>query len=289
MKLKLHLIFLIGLSVSVVAPCQSQKQKSKPEIGIASGFENDSLLYTNGYRYLVESVPRLLSPVQVSEQAFRKNVKIVRGLQMKLYAVNIFIPGELKVVGPDVNEEAVLTYVRSVFSRCRQAGIAMMVFGSGGARRIPEGFNREKAKQQIISMAGRISDVAKEFDIIIALENLNSHETNFINTVGEALEIVKAVDHPNFRLCVDIYHMLMEGESPEIIGGTKDFIIHCDIAEKEGRAAPGTKGEDFTPYLKALSDIGYDDKIIIEARWENIAQQSEAAFVYLQKQIDKVY
>ena len=36
-----------------------------------------------------------------------------------MYAFNIFIPGELKIVGPDVNESAILTYVDKVFQRCQ--------------------------------------------------------------------------------------------------------------------------------------------------------------------------
>ena len=61
--------------------------------------------------------------------------------------------------------------------------------------------------------------VAAKYDVILALENLNSTECNFINTLSEALAVVKAVDHPNFRLCVDIYHMLKENESPAAIAG----------------------------------------------------------------------
>ena len=34
-----------------------------------------------------------------------------------MYAFNIFISGELKVVGPEVNEVAVLAYVENVFQR----------------------------------------------------------------------------------------------------------------------------------------------------------------------------
>ena len=288
-KLKLIIFLLVAVALKLV-PVQSHAQKkSRPEIGIASGVEHDSMLYASGYRYLVESVPKLLSPREVSDEQFLQNLEEMKKLQMKIYAVNIFIPGELKVVGPEVDQEAVLSYVRSVFQRCKKAGIGMMVFGSGGARRIPDGFDRQKAKQQVIDIGRKISLIAREYDMVVALENLNSGETNFINTVAEALDIVREIDHPNFRLCVDIYHMLVENESPEIIAGTKKYIIHCDVAEKENRAAPGVKGDDFRPYLKALSKIGYNGKIIIEARWQDLANQSQPAYRYLEKQILEAY
>src|SRR3546814_8974649 len=106
-----------------------------------------------------------------------------------------------------------------------------------------------------------MAPLAEKYGIIICMENLNSKETNMINTFAEAYQIAKAIDHPNFRLTVDIYHMLMENESPRIIRKAAKYIYHCDLAEKEGRTAPGVHGQDFTPYFQALKDIGYQGKI----------------------------
>ena len=39
------------------------------------------------------------------------------------------------------------------------------------------------------------------------------------------------------------------------------------------RTAPGRKGDDFRPYLRALRDIGYDGMISIECRWEDFAAE----------------
>jgi sugar phosphate isomerase/epimerase len=124
---------------------------------------------------------------------------------------------------------------------------------------------------------------------MLALENLNSTETNFITTAAEALAMVKRVDHPNFRLCIDIYHMLKENESPDVIEAASKYVVHCDIAEKLNRTPPGVAKEDFRPYLKALKKIKYTGKIVIEGRWENLATQALPAYQYLQQQIDEVY
>src|SRR5690606_1142403 len=121
-----------------------------------------------------------------------------------------------------------------------------------GSRHIPDGFDRAKAKDQFISIARKISAQAKRYDVVLALENLNSGETNFITTLGEAIEIAKKIDHPNFRVCVDIYHMLKEDEPASVILEGKGYLVHCDIAEKEGRTPPGVTKFDFKPYLSAL-------------------------------------
>jgi sugar phosphate isomerase/epimerase len=261
----------------------------KPEIGIAQGLEHDSVLYTSGYRYVVESINKLISPRNVSQEQFIQNLAILRKLRSNVYALNLFIPGDLKLVGPEVNEEAILVYAEQVLIRCQQAGVKMIVWGSGGARRVPDGFDREKANKQFADIAKQIAVKAKAHDVMLALENLNSTETNFITTAAEALAMVKRVDHPNFRLCIDIYHMLKENESPDVIEAASKYVVHCDIAEKLNRTPPGVAKEDFRPYLKALKKIKYTGKIVIEGRWENLATQALPAYQYLQQQIDEVY
>lgn len=265
--------------------CQAQK----PEIGIAHGLEYDSLLYTSGYRYIVESINKLVSPKNISDTDFQQNAVRIRNLKAKVYAFNLFIPGDLKLVGPDVNEDAILSYAEDVLARCQMANVKIIVWGSGGARRVPDGFDPDKAKEQFADIARKIAKKAKAHEVVLALENLNSTETNFITTATEALAMVKRVDHPNFRLCVDIYHMLKENESPAVIEAAGKYVVHCDIAEKQNRTPPGVAGEDFKPYLRALEKINYGGKIVIEGRWENIAVQAATAYQYLQKQIDEVY
>ncbi|MEO5977758.1 MAG: sugar phosphate isomerase/epimerase family protein [Chryseolinea sp.] len=278
------LMFCCSLSV-----CFAQHKVKIPEIGIASELKYDSTLHAEGYHWLVESIQNCISPLKFSDAEFEKYLAIFAQMKMKIYAVNIFIPGEMKLVGPDVQEQKILDYARQVLARCKKAGIKMIVWGSGGARRVPEGFDHKKATQQFIEIAKKVSVLAKEYSITIALENLNSTETNFINRVEEALAVVQAVNHPNFRLCVDVYHMLKEAEPPAIIGKTKKYLVHCDLAERDNRTPPGVVGDDFRPYLQALYKVGYDKVIVLECRWENIAAQAVPARANLYKQLEEVY
>ncbi|MGC3943527.1 MAG: sugar phosphate isomerase/epimerase family protein [Chryseolinea sp.] len=277
-------LLVLSLSLSIVLYGQK-----KPEIGIVMDHSSDSLLYATGYRYIVENVVKYFSPLSVDDAAFQKNLQSFSRMKTKIYCLNIFMPGDMKLVGPDVNEEAIIRYARGVFARCNQAGVDLIIWGSGGARRVPEGFDPAKARQQFISIARKVSEVAKEYRIQLALENLNSTETNFINTVADALQVVKEVNHPNFRLCVDIYHMLMENEPPAIIETTKEYLVHCDIAEREGRAAPGVHGQDFVPYLRALNKVKYRKLIVMECRWKNLEAEIKQGRAELIRQLDIAY
>lgn len=261
----------------------------KPQIGIVQDLENDSLISASGYRYLIESTTKCFSPKKVTDEQFLINLTTIKKLKTPLLAVNLFIPGELKLVGPTVDEAAILAYTEIVLQRCQAANVKMITWGSGGARRLPDGFEKAKAIKQFVDIAQKVSIQAKKYTIVLALENLNSTETNFINTLEEAYEIVQKVNQPNFRLCADIYHMLKENEKPQIIEKASKYIVHCELAEKENRTPPGTKGDDFSEYLKALKKIKYKGKIILECRWENLTLQAPLAYQYLQREIDNVY
>lgn len=260
-----------------------------PEIGIAADMEKDSLLNASGYGHLVESIGKIMSPRSVSDEQFKKNLRAIKNLKTPLYAVNIFLPGELKTVGPNVDEQAILAYTDQVFRRCREADVSMVVWGSGGSRRLPEGFSKEKATEQFVAIAKKIAVQASQYDIQLTLENLNSGETNFLNLLSEVHEVVKRVDEPNFRVCVDIYHMLRENEPASVIEEAGALITHCDIAEKEKRTPPGTMGDDLTPYLKALKKAGFQGKIILECRWDDFDRQAPIAKRHLEEKIAEVY
>ncbi len=49
-------------------------------------------------------------------------------------------------------------------------GIGIIVFGSGGARRIPEGFDRQRAHGQLVAFCRMVGPIAREHGVIIAVE-----------------------------------------------------------------------------------------------------------------------
>ncbi len=276
--------FMLG-SFAIAMDVDAQK----PEIGIVSSMSNDSVLHASGYRALVENTQRILSPLEVTDDEFHLHLEEISELQTPLLATNIFIPASMKVVGPEVDEQKVLGYVEAVFQRARQAGVHMIIWGSGGSRQIPPGFDREEAKKQFVTIARQIAVLAGHYDIVLALENLNRSEANFINSVKEAAEIAEAVDHKNLRVCADMYHMLREREAPEDIEAAGKFIIYAEVAEREERTPPGVRGDDFRKYLEALKHIGFKGKIVIECRWQDIGYQASEAYRALSRQIDDVF
>ncbi len=282
--LKVLLIVMLGLST-----LPAGAQSSVPAIGVVSDLENAGLLHDLRFAYLLETTPKILSPRNVSDEQFEALLPRIQSSATPVYGCNIFIPGDLKVVGPEIREEAVLAYVDTVLQRAQRAGMTLITWGSSGSRRVPDGFSRVQATAQFVDMARKVSEVAAKYDMLLVLENLNSTEANFITSVPEALAVVKAVNHPNFRLCVDIYHMLVDGQPATDIVGVGEWARYSELAEAEGRTPPGVHGTDFTPYLRAMREEGYTGNFMIEARWDDLAAQGPSAYRTLRDQVDVAY
>lgn len=257
------------------------------DIGITTGLDNDQKMAEHGYSYIEAGVQWFLLP-HLPHDSFAANLERAQNAAIPVYACNSFIPGRLKSVGPDAAHDDIIAYCDTAFRRAEMIGVKKIVFGSGGSRGIPDGFNRKEAEQQFVDLLKRMGPVAQKYDVTVVIEPLNKGEVNFINTSLEGLEIVKAVDHPNIRLLVDIFHMMREDEPAENIRKAEGYIEHTHIAELERRTAPGTEGDDFTPYLKALLDIGYDGAMSIEGRWDDFDAHLPVAMATLREQIEQV-
>jgi sugar phosphate isomerase/epimerase len=257
------------------------------KIGISTGIANNGILSAAGYSFVEENVRGFLVPSE-ADSVFEQKLALLKESKLPVDACNSFLPGNLKCVGKAPLHEDILKFGETAFRRAQIAGVKTIVFGSGGARAIPEGFSREEAKQQFISICKQLAPFAQKYNVVISLEPLNTKECNFINSVAEGGEIVKVVNHENFRLLADIYHMLMENESPVNITKYGDLLYHTHIAEKTGRSAPGVNNEDFTPYFKALKDVKYEGRMAIECSWKNLGEQAAPALSVMRSQLAKI-
>ncbi|MBB4108548.1 sugar phosphate isomerase/epimerase family protein [Pedobacter zeae] len=263
-------------------------KRQYPRLGIVAGLTQDSLAYASGFKMIGESVPKLLSPTLTDEQ-FSTNLKKIKAAKCKVLSCNLFYPASIKIAGPEVDEAKVLAYTETVLSRARQAGVRFIVLGSSGARSIPADYGTVKAKSDFVALGKKLAQIAGKYQVTILLENLERTETNFITSLKSAAEVVREIDHPNFRLNADIFHMMREGESPNEIVEAGALIAFSEVAEKQNRSLPGVMGDDFRPYLSALHKINYKGFIFIEGSIKNAATEMPLAFKFLSAQIAEVY
>ncbi len=279
LPVQLLMWFALIISLNVEA-----KDTFLSKIGVCTNYKNAEMLSKIGYSYLEEGVGGFLVPLK-SEEEFHEILTQAKNVGFPIKACNSFLPANLKSVGPNAVPNEILEFAETAFRRAKMAGVEIIVFGSGGSRAIPEGFSKVEARIQFIELCSKMGPLAKKYGVTVVLEPLNSKECNFINSVIEGGEIVKAVNHPNIQLLADIYHMMMDNESAESILNYGKLIKHVHVAEKEGRAAPGTHNEDLSAYYKALKQIKYKGKMSVECRWENLEAQAGKALETINHQI----
>ncbi len=285
-RLRTLLVPLIWLVVptALANGGSNRDQPFAPKIGVCASLENAELIRQSGGDYIEVGVRRFLVPDK-PDADFAANLKAAKACKLPIRAANGFLPGSLKCVGPEADHAAVLKFAQTAFERAKQVGIKTIVFGSSGARSIPDGFDRSRAEHQFIGLLMKMAPLAAANDVVIAIEPLNSKECNFINTLPEGVRIVEAVGHPNVRLLADIYHMLRMDEPPQHIRAAGHLLRHVHIAEKQKRTAPGVMGDDFRPHLQTLADIGYRGGISMECGWEDLSAQLRVAVQTLRKQM----
>ena len=257
------------------------------QVGVCGSSDNWQRIKDAGCDYVEEGVGKLLNP-RAADAEMEKVWSSVKEKGVVVRACNGFLPGDLKLVGPEARHEEALAYASKALARAPKLGIKYIVLGSGGARKVPEGFERSKAEDQFVAFLLKLAPVAADNGVTVAMESLNRSETNLGTTVAECLRYAKAVDHKGFRLTADLYHMLREDEGPEILQTAAAMLVHCHVAEKAGRTPPGQAGDDFKPYLRILKKSAYNGGMSLECRWKNMLEELPAGVKALREQIAAV-
>jgi len=178
----------------------------------------------------------------------------------------ILFPGDMKVVGPDRNEPALREYLEKLFPKLNKLGVEIVVFGSGGARRVPDGFDYDTAFDQFCDTAGLVTDIASGYGIKIALEHLNPKECNLLTTIEETVKAVRKVNKPDCGLLFDFYHVDPETEDINNVVAFKDILLHSHIAVPGSRLYPAPEDKKaLEQYFSILKSAEYDGSVSIEA------------------------
>ncbi|MBN2329961.1 MAG: sugar phosphate isomerase/epimerase [Candidatus Omnitrophica bacterium] len=116
-----------------------------------------------------------------------------------------------------------------------------------------------------VDMMKKVAAMAEKTGAILALEAINRFETYFINTIGDAAQFAKEVDHPNFKIMFDTFHANIEEENvSKAMEEVGNYIAHVHISENH-RGVPGSGHIRFGEVFNTLKKIKYNNWCTVEA------------------------
>lgn len=247
--------------------------------GICGGTNRFQAIRDSGADYLEPSVVGVAQP-ESGNVVWSDNLSRIRDTGLLAEAWNCWLPGDLKIVGPSVDWDRYRRYVDIAIPRIREAGGEVIVFGSGSSRKVPHGYERARAFDDLaraLNMA-----CSGNAGIVFALEALHTGETNLLTSVVETAAFVRSLNLPYVRCTADLYHMEAEGEPNTVLSGVGRHIGHAHLADS-GRGAPRTGAAGIPEFLSELHRAGYDARVSIEADWADFDNEAAGALGFVRE------
>lgn len=246
------------------------------------GVEALETLGAIGFDYIELSLAHM---ALASESEFENLLDRVARSALRCEACNNFFPARVRLTGPEADLDEALRYASLALDRAARMGAEVIVLGSSGAKNVPEGFPVLEAREQLLRLLRGLAPLAEAQGITVAIEPISRPEANFVNLIREGMGLVREVDHPAVRLLVDYYHMATEGESPAAIGETGSAIRHAHFARPGDRGFPVEWEAGFEPFFQALAQVGYSERLSIEAFTQDLRADGLRALEVMRKAI----
>ena len=251
------------------------------EVGYCSPLKDLEAVKAAGFDYaeLRTSEVAALSDAEFETLALR-----LQRLALPVPVTYLFVPREVRLTGPDVDEAVQTAYVRKALDRVARLGARTVVLGSGPARNFPDGFPKADAYRQFVGFCKRVGIEARSRGITIAIEPQRKQESNLINNLTEGLALVRDVADPNVQLTADFFHVAEEKEDPGVVLTAREHIRHVHTANPVKRVFPLHWDEfDYAPFFANLRKIGYAGRISLEASSGDFAREAPVSIALLKR------
>ena len=253
------------------------------QYGICAGAETAAAAKDSGYDYLEAAVGAMLCP-EDPEAEFARRRQLFAESGLPVPVCNLFLPGDMAVVGPGQNPARQANFLDHVFARAQRAGVAIIVFGGGRQRSIPKDYPPEDGYRDLLDFAARAAARAAAHGVTLAMEPLNRAETNLLASVAETAAFVDSANHPALRMIVDAFHWAREGETEDDLARAGKRIVHAHIGTRANRLAPGIEPcAELETFFRGLRRAGYDGRVSVEAQIGDPALELPKALAALRR------
>ncbi len=249
-------------------------------------FETLKFIKDTGYDYVECNFGDLS---RMDDEKFEEYKNNLQAAGIPCMAANCFIPGEFKVSSNELDEKTVSDHIEKGMKRGSEIGLKTVVFGSGGARSLPDGQPYHKGFLRIgYFLKNIVKPIAEKYNITLVIEPLRLVECNIINTIKEGAMLAALGESENIGVLGDIYHMVAGNDSISNIYDLKGSFKHAHISypyESDGlkrRYPTDINGYDYKTFIDALKAVECQT-CSIEAGTENFKEDAKKAINVLKE------
>lgn len=125
--------------------------------------------------------------------------------------------------------------------------------------------SKEEDINHAISSIKKAAKYAERNEIILTIEPINRYEVGLINSIEDAVNMVKKINNNFVKTMGDTFHMqIEEGDGiPNAIRRAGPYLQHLHVADNT-RQAPGMGTMPWREIIRALYDINYPGSISLE-------------------------
>ncbi|HEX9114748.1 MAG TPA: sugar phosphate isomerase/epimerase family protein [Anaerolineae bacterium] len=135
---------------------------------------------------------------------------------------------------------------------------AQVVLGGVRGRFEGDAAARRGQYEGALDVVRQLADYAAPKRVTLTLEPINRYESNFINTVDDALVFLRDAGRQSVKVLIDTFHMnIEEADMCAAIEQLGPRLSHVHLVDSN-RCAPGMGHVDFRSIIAALRAIGYD-------------------------------
>ena len=201
------------------------------------------------------------------------------GLEVSVCAVigpgrDLLLPGEA---------ERGVAYLRSCIEVAQQLGsptVAGPFYSAVGRCWRSSAAERERDVGQVARTLRSLGEYAADHGVVLGVETLNRFETSFLNTTAQALELIGRIDHPAVGVALDLFHLgIEEKHVGDALRAAGPRLVHLLVAEND-RGTPGTGSLPWDDVAKALHEIDYRGRVVIETFSDRVEAIARAAAIW---------
>jgi D-psicose/D-tagatose/L-ribulose 3-epimerase len=201
------------------------------------------------------------NPMDITDAQAREFRRVAESHALSITGLHwlLVAPVGLSIVAEDRELRANTVHVmRRLVDLCALMGGKYLVHGSPKQRSVPPGVTREMALQRATECFVQAAQAASDAGVVYCVEPLSRRETDVINTVAEAAQIVDEINSPALKTMIDC-SAAGQAETQSVSELMTQWMPTGHIAHVQvndpNRRGPGQGEMKFEPILRTLREM----------------------------------